>query len=315
MGLSWQNLTSTLLNAPLRPYLYHHAARDFAGKRERHATAHMAFRYRNARASFRRPMRRRFVRRRRFAGARRRFGGFKGKAPRTLSAQAGNIVNTGYRGRKLRGRAYRGALLRDTLFEDHYRSLLTTSFTQVTPAGVNAATKTGLVSLLPWAAPGPAKFWITAGGALPIDSGIAVPTFNDSTIVLRGGRSEVTVGVPGVDACRLRVFLLYVKPGADQGTFNALTNVPLLWDPSHFVDFNESFKLLSSREYHLLPGSRPVSLIFNFRPQKIDWDMYRNGEGHLAYCFTVSQCTDIDILPGNVIFSVNHSVSFTGDVT
>lgn len=243
-----------------------------------------------------------------------RRGGRRG-GRRYTSGQAGNVTNTRYRGRRLGRYSYGRALLSETFFKPHYRSLLTTSFTQTTPVGVNAATKTGLITLLPdLTVAGSSKFWVPAGGALPIDATVAVPTFDDSTIILRGGRSEVTIAVPGLDGVKLKVYLLYVKDGADKTTFNALTTIPTMWDPSHFIDFDQSFKLLSSREYILLPGSRPIALWRGFRPEKIDWDSFRNGQSVLAYCFTIQQLTDTDVLPASVIFTVSHSLSFCGDV-
>lgn len=251
--------------------------------------------------------------------SRRHFRGRSGGGTRFVSGQAGNAISTRYRSRHLSARRWRGALLSSTRFLPHYRSLFTTSFTQTSPVGVNSCTKTGLITLLPVNLPGPTPnpFWQTNGGALPIDDTVGVPTFDESSIVLRGGRSEVTVAAPSVDAIKLKIFFIFVKPGAGGGitAFNALTNVPALWDPTHFVDFNESFKLLGQWEYTLLPGSRPLSLIKTIKAQKIDWDQYRNFEGHLCYCFTMQQLTDINVLPDPVIYTVSHSVSFTGDST
>lgn len=285
-----------------RPYLWYH--NNFRNATAPASTPASMPRFRSH--GRRRIFRRRPVFRRR-RGRGRRGRGRRGR--RVVSAQAGNTISTRYRARRLGPRRFSSALLRDTLFKPHYRSLLTTSFTQVTPIGVNAATKTGFVTLLPIATP----FWTVAGGALPIDNGVAVPTFNNSSIVLRGGRTEVTIGAPSVDAIKLRVFMLAIKPGAAQAAFNALVTVPLMWDPSHFVDFQDSYSILSSAEYILLPGSRPVSLIRNLKPRKIDFDKYAANE-ELAYCFTISQCTDINVLPDSVVFSVSHSLSFSGDI-
>lgn len=235
----------------------------------------------------------------------------RSRGDQVVSAQAGNIVSTRYRGGFLRRKRYQAALIRETLFQPHYRSLLTTSFTQLTPVGVNAATKTGAISLLPTVNP----FWTVAGGALPIDDTIGVPTFDESSIVLRGGRTEVTVAVPGNDAIRLRVYLLWFKENTTYTAFNALTSVPTMWDPSHFTDWNQTYKIISSKEYILLPASRPLSLIHKLKPEKIDFNAYTAGQKMLVYCFTMQQVTDVDVLPGSVIFTVSHSLSFTGDST
>lgn len=228
-----------------------------------------------------------------------------------VSGQMGNKQSVRYHTRMNSPARFRSFLLNSTLYKAHYRSLYTTSFTQNSVVGVNACAKTGLLTLLPVATP----FWTAAGGALPIDSAIGVPGFQNSSVVLRGGRSEVSVGVPGPDAMKLRVYLLYIRPGADQAGFNALTSVPAMWDPSHFIDFEQSFKLIHAHEYVVLGNSRPFTMTETFRPKKIDFDEYQAGEGHLAYCFVLQQLTDINTAVDPIIFTISHSVSFSGDAT
>lgn len=243
---------------------------------------------------------------------RKRGGGGK----KTISAQKGNYVSNKYRSHHQSGRSYRRELLRTTNFLPHYRSLLTTPFVFNTTNTTGSAAKTGIITVLPFT-PAANYFWKTAGGALPIDQGKAVPTFDDSSIVLRGGRSEVTVAVPGVDAIRLRMFKIWINKNAGPtiAGFNAIATVPTMWDITHFVDHQQFCKVLSSKEYIMLPGSRPISWIDTFRARKIDFDAYTTDEESLGYVFTISKVTNITAAVSPVEFSVSHSISFTGDVS
>lgn len=234
------------------------------------------------------------------------------RGSRVISAQKGNYINTKYKKSKYSPRHYRSELLRNTLFKGHYRSLQTNPFTFNTPAGLGSAAKTGVITLLPFVN----FFWTAAGGALPIDNAVPVPTFDDASIILRGGRTEVTVAVPGVDAIRLRMFKIWVNKNAGPtiAAFTALVNVPTLWDITHFVDHQQFCKVLSSKEYILLPGSRPVAFNDFFRPRRIDLNSYVSEEETLGYVFTVSKCTNNSAAIAPVEFTVSHSISFSGDV-
>lgn len=244
----------------------------------------------------------------------RRFSRFRSNRGKTavISAQAGNSRSLAYRGRKFRPQHYRSLLFKDTLFKPHYRSVLNTGATITMPVGTGTAFVSDILPCLRFSGN---NFWTTAGGAQPIDNGVAVPTFNDSSVILRGGRHSISFATTGTDAVKIRLFYVWIKANAEVANWNSLTTVPLMWDPSHFPDFNESFKLISTREFYLLGGSRPVDIVRNFTIKKIDYDEYVNNQGQVGYFFTASQATDADLVNQTVVFTQAYSLSFSGDLT
>lgn len=234
----------------------------------------------------------------------------------TVSAQAGNYITPKYRSHRISSRSWRNNLLSTTRFKPHYRSVHSIFAVVNTPIGVTTATKVNLIPLKHLAG-GANYFWTTGGGAQAIDNGVAVPTFNNSSIVLRGGRASMSIGNNSlVDSVRLRIWLLWVKPGSDKAGFDALTPVPTQWDPTMYPDFYESFKMVQSWEHILLPSSRPFEVVKMLKAQKIDFDAYQNDEWELAFTFTIAQCTDIDTPVTSAVTYVNsYSLSFTGDNT
>lgn len=234
-----------------------------------------------------------------------------------LSGQLGNTLNNNYSNKKLSRQRYRAQLLNSTLFKPHYRSVFTVSAVATTPIGTSTATKIALVPILNLA--GSANpFWTVAGGTQAIDTGVAVPTFNSSSMILRGGRSSMSIGNNSlVDAVRLRCWLLKTRPNSSgtHGTFNAITTVPTQWDPTVFPDFHESFKIVQFFEHILLPGSRPFELYRHLKVQKIDFDEWTNNENTYVWVFTIAQMTDIDTPATSSVTYVNsYNLAFSGDI-
>lgn len=244
---------------------------------------------------------------------RKRFGkrGFQ-----AISAQLGNYVQPKYRSRKLSSSSWRRNLLASTRFKPHYRSIATVSSIASTPTNVTQATKVNLIPLKHIVG-GANYFWTAGGGCQQIDAGVAVPSFSNSSIMLRGGRASMSIGNNStVDSVRLRIWLLWTRAGSDKGGFNAVTTVPTQWDPTVWPDFYESFKLVQSWEHILLPASRPFEIIKMLKAQKIDFDAYQGDDWELCFTFTIAQCTDIDTpTASSVTYVTSYSLSFCGDLT
>jgi len=228
-----------------------------------------------------------------------------------ISAQAGNARSIAYKSRRKPIRVYKNQLYNATNYKAHYRSLLNTGATITMPTG----TQTCFVSdILPCMRFANNNFWTVTGGTQPIDNAVGVPTFNDSSIILRGGRHSISFATTGQDAVKIRLFYVWIRPNAELANWNSLTTVPLMWDPSHFPDFHESFLLLDTKEFYLLGGSRPYDIVRSFGIKKIDFDEYNNNQGQPGYFFTASQATDGDLLNQTVTFTQAYSLSFSGDL-
>lgn len=256
-------------------------------------------------APLRRPMfkRRRFIRRRRFGRFSRRVTSVSTNSTRAISA-------AGFRSRRIRPRVYRSMLWRDTQSEPHWRSVFSSGAVITTPNNITDSTVTVIRALQ--------DFYTIAGGAQPIDSGVAVPNFGQD-IVLRGGVCRLTLANPnpdiaavgGGDTIRCRVFAVWTTKNTDLGVWPP--SVPSLWDPSIITDFSRYFKVLFSREFMMEPNGRAFDVSFRHRLKKIDKNEFQNNNNQLFWIVLTNQITNADVLAESITAVVSHNVSFTAD--
>lgn len=252
----------------------------------------------------------RYAIRNRFRNTRSRFSRFSSRTA-SVNAQLGNSTSFGYRKRMIPKRAWRSALLNETRFKAHYRSLRDVGLTFGVPAGVTTATVGVIIPL-----PGTNPFWLAANGAQPIDLAIAVPIFDNSSIVLRGGVARISFSNNDLtsDSYRLRIWGMWSKSNGSPTSLPA-GPVPTMYDPTVTADLaSQELTIAYFRETFLLPGNKPYEIFHRFKPQKIDFNAYTNDNLKFFWFFTISQTSDVlAVSPGVTIVS-STSVSFAGDV-
>lgn len=263
--------------------------------------------------SFGRRVRRRLgVRRRRSVFRRRRFGRSRYSGITNRMSGASGIGN--FRTRRTSRFAYRRMLWRDTVGKPHYRSILTFLPPAVsTPNNISGAT-------LSIVTPGP-TFWLAAGGAQQIDSGVPVPTFAGD-VVLRGGVSSLaisnrtaTTDVIASDPVRVTVYTVWTNN--DPAALIFPLTVAITWDPSVIPDFPRYGKVLRRREAILKGDGECLELYYRHRIQKIDQAIYNNNGSRLQWFVLVSQTTNAETIPApeTVDLVCSHNYSFSADAT
>lgn len=230
----------------------------------------------------------------------------------TISAQLGNTGRSLFRSRKISGRRWRGALLADTRFKPHYRSVLDRLRNDLTGIGVTAAL---FYATAPFDSTIGNEPWAAGGGLQAIDAAVAVPTFSSSAIVIRGGIHRICFSNnSAVDSIRVRLWGVWAHVSPNFASIpTAGSPVATLWDPSLTSDFAGNFKIIMHREFILLPGSRPYEVFQRIRPQKIDLAEYRLGGNKFHWFYTLSQTTDINALADNVTIVLSYNLSLVGD--
>lgn len=259
--------------------------------------------------------------RRRFS--RRRVGGNRPK--RFVSAQYGGVVsaNVGRR-RRLKGRSYKRALFRTTIFKNHYRSIFDNSGITNAPGDINLA-QVNSAFVLPGTG---AQFWTTGGGALPSDVGVPVPTFNGD-IIIRGGMARATFSNNGsTDGMRIRLWLAKTGPLPDLGLLATAVATPqrTSWDPTVLVDFSKFGRILRGWEFLLTPGQVPMTIRLPLRAEKVDQTVHNNVLGRrLVWIWSVSQTSNLETIvnpspppdtlpaPQPCTTHFSHNLSFVGD--
>lgn len=264
------------------------------------------FRKRKFTSTFRRNVRGRMgMSRRRTRGNFRRRG-----RTNFTSGQLGNVSNIGWRTKRVSRSRWRRMLWQSTLFTPHYRSVLTSSAARTVPASIDLGIMNVSQAIVN-------NFWTAGGGAILLDAGVALPTFRGD-ITLRGGVSKMWLSNDAaVDAVRAKIYLIWTNHNPDAATLTSLdgTTVEAGFDPSMVPDFMRSGKVIKSYEYILLPGQKPVEVLYRYKIRKIDQAVHNANGEQLFWMTILSQMSNVDGGTQSVVFGRTHNVSFTGDGT
>lgn len=238
---------------------------------------------------------------------------FKRRARRGLRMSDQTSLNTkgtsnGFIGRKTSRSTYLKHLWNSSLFAQHWRSAFSTSGAITTPATTTTATFQA-TQLMKTA--GTIPFYTAAGGLVPDDLGVALPTFKGD-LTLRGGRWNFMIHnstAAGVDV-RVRTWLVFTNANPDF-SYEPSGTLPLLWEPSLQPDWNEKIgKVIMSREV-LLESGNNWSMSGKFKLQKIDQEQYA---GHGKVLLLILNVMNIGIATSHSLqFTTSYNLSFSGD--
>lgn len=239
----------------------------------------------------------------------------RGRRMRAFTGTGGQVWNPGYRSRRVRGRRWRSILWRDTTAQNHFRStrslasaaaaplLVTQKFIDVLYA---AGTNTGIE-----------PFWTPLGGLLPIDATTPTATFSGDKII-RGGKIKIDVtNLSDQDSIKVQAWLVFVTLNPAVGVITpyvAPAAVAREFDPSHIPDFKRYGRVVLQRETILLPESRPWSVEYRLRPQKVDTNTWLNGGSQFVWFITQSSYSETDATVNTLQVVRSYSLSFASDV-
>lgn len=278
--------------------------------------------------------RRRFVRR--FRGRSRR------NAFSLTTRSQGASTAFKFRGRKLSKRSWRRHIYRDTIADQHYRSITASLLLLTTPQPVTDVAVAFIPAIPATTIPAindPLPFWkvnATINQPMqPVDliSGVsswpnwAAPANPDPKgLVIRGGRYYITANCQSTnDPCNIRIQLAFAKQnfnsagGASGNTLsawftsiNAITPKPLTWTYNQQPDYQAYFyPPILDRVVRLLPGE-DVSIVKSIKPTRIDPAVMRLGGGWYPYWFVYASQSAGNIA-GNpqVGFVTGYNLSFS----
>lgn len=239
----------------------------------------------------------RFTRKRRFT----RKGG-----KRTLDYTTQNTTGhaVGFRGKKTSRRVFNKHIWNSTIFKPHYRSVLT----EPVILNVPASQSSGVLQFFNMYQFSGVGFATVAGGAREIDAGAGVPTFEESSFVLRGGRYTLTIINQGSSDIKLKLWRITTGNNPDFSIVGSTEEAA--WDPSVTPDFyNQIGKPFMSREV-IINGLDSYTFSTRFKTQKIDGEAYINNARSPYICILISSI-DGSVSQATAIQSYN--LSFTGD--
>lgn len=233
----------------------------------------------------------------------------------TWTSQTGVGKNLIYKSRRISKKSWRRKLWNDTLAVQHYRSIGNTINT-VTSSVTQAIGANTLVLPTFVGAPGPTTaFWTATGGLQATDAGAATVTFDETDLVIRGGRVGITVTCPDTITEEIGVTISVVRliSNPDFGTLPTTTVYGSNIDAG--PDFTRRFGRVVYRKTAVMSNTYSnFSLEHRLTVEKIDQETFGTVlGGQIGFVVTV---TPLQTSPG-AAYSLPtisyHDLSFTGD--
>lgn len=222
-----------------------------------------------------------------------------------FTTQSGSARNLGFKSRRVRPRQWRRILWRDTLAETHYRSNGAVSGTMTTIAGAASAVVVGVRALQVSGT----NFWLSAGGLNVHDSGLTVPPLFEGDLVIRGGKMGGSLYNESTTVPVMAEVLL-VRDSGTRDTTNLPASVPVGWDPSLIVDFQQDIGKIIMRKKFLILPTESAMFEYRMRPMKVDQGTWGNSQ--FTWYFVVY---DFDNTATNTVRRMTFfNLSFAGDV-
>nr|UOF81678.1 putative capsid protein [Cressdnaviricota sp.] len=232
----------------------------------------------------------------------------------TFTSQSASGLNTRYKTRRIRPRAWRKILWRDTMAKTHYRSVgqgsgtITTGTSQGNGNVVTAyPTFIGVPSAT-------TAFWTATGGLNPPDTGGATPTFALGDLTIRGGIIGTTVSCQDTITNEIGVTISVVKLMKRPNTALVPASNPWGCQIDGDPEFTTQFGKVLYKRTAILSGAYPhLTVQHRLRVQKIDQEIWGTSLGDQVV-FIIS-CANLQTADSETLnLTTYHDMSFSGDV-
>lgn len=232
---------------------------------------------------------------------------YRNRARRSIafSTQAGSAGTLGFRSKRLSRRSWNKKLWDSTLQKAHFRSngslggAVTSIAAQATVAiGTAQAVDNGV---------GP--FWTAAGGAVVLDQGVAVPTFNGD-IIIRGGM----VGIKFYNESTtipVQIKLWLIKSAPRPTIANVPASAPFGWEPTLVSEFKKDVgTIIFSKEFQLEPVAE-MTVERRLFIMKVDQEAWSADQQRLIWLFTAGD--PVAVSTNTTRITTYFNLSFAGD--
>lgn len=231
---------------------------------------------------------------------------FKSRRVVTFTHQAPGAATTfRLRNKRTSRRVYKRDLWKSTQYKPKYRSFNTIRQQVLTPASYY---QIGLsyVSMYGLTAPG---FWTAAGGAFSPDPANALPTFDENSIVIRGGACTATFVNEGTENMRVTVQVIWTKNKPDLTPILAGIR-DRAWTFNLAPNAADCGRLVTSKTVLLQP-QESFEFQYKLGLQKIDESNY--NAGGLSPLLLILHNNLQTNVAQTLTISMSTSISFVGD--
>lgn len=239
----------------------------------------------------------------------------RGKKTISWTSQTGSAQGLQYKSRKISKRAWRRKLWNDTLAQQHYRSAgvgpnVVVSSTAQGDGAVNVINPTFI------GVPGPTTaFWTVTGGLQITDEGGTAVTFDETDLVIRGGRIGLTITCPDSITEELGVTINVVRAFAnpDYGLVTGTITYGSNLDAA--PDFNRRFGRVLYKKTAILSNTySSVTLEHRMQVEKIDQETFGTVlGGQILFIVVVTPLQTSPAVAYQLPILTYHDMSFSGD--
>lgn len=230
----------------------------------------------------------------------------RGQKFTSYTTKSGAGRTFGFKAKRISKRRWNNMLWNSTLQKNHYRSEGVLRSIVATPV-TNINMVTGIVEALD---NGTAPFWTTAGGLQVQNAGVTPPLFTDSNIILRGGKTGISISNPSTGTSI--AYSVWLIKSADR--FSS-TNIPALatvgWDPSVIPEFKNDVGFIRRSFTGLLEPGTLFTAEHRLPVQKIDQVEWATLQKRWYWMVAIR---DVDnAAQQNIDILSYFNVSFSGD--
>lgn len=243
--------------------------------------------------------------------------GYRRGGRKTISwtSQTGALQGIQFKSRKLSKRAWRRKLWNDTLAVQHFRSsgVGTATLTSSTALGDGSVT---IINPTFIGAPSAATaFWTVAGGLQLTDEGGTAVTFDETDLVIRGGRIGITITCPDTITEELGVTINVVRvfSNPDYGLVPAIITYGSNLDSG--PDFSRRFGRVLYKKTAILSNTySSMTVEHRLRVEKIDQETFGTVlGGQVIFVVVITPLQTSPAVGYDLPTLTYHDMSFTGD--
>jgi len=255
-------------------------------------------------------------------GAKRRRTGFKrrirrrgGRRTLAWTSQTGTLQGIQFKSRKLTKRAWRRKLWQDTLAVQHYRSSGVGTATLTTSTALGDGSVTIINPTFIGAPSATTAFWTVAGGLQATDEGATAVTFDETDLVIRGGRIGITITCPDTitEEIGATINVVRVFPNPDYGLVPAIITYGSNLDSG--PDFSRRFgKVLYKKTAILSNTYSSMTVEHRLMVEKIDQETFGTVlGGQVIFVVVLTPLQTSPVAGYDLPALTYHDLSFTGD--
>lgn len=218
----------------------------------------------------------------------------KAKRYGAIGSNSGGTNYMGFRSRRIPRNRYRRMLYASTQFQEHHRSVQTTTSAQLSATAANLVNNEAYPVIA-------SNFWASTGGGLDGSPSI------DSKIFIRGGIGILRIKNSHTETMN---YILNVVMTTNTGTLPTVGTVDMAWDPTTIPSDQRNYRVMRTLRFMIEPGD-VHTVVHRVLSRKIDQTDFNGGAKREYWILGINDFSGTTTGSSDVFRS--HNISFVYD--